>query len=333
MKRKMTRALALILMVCMLLPQSVFAANDNKTYNLEVSIEDEGKKATGEVVADTAKYLTGDESLVATIALVINEGKLEVFRSPAMRDLMREGIRKAAQTQVKWDSYVKVTMEGAEGTLYPYIESLSTKVNALEVNKEYEMTFTNEVKGDNKYGVTYTITVKLVERASSAAVVFKDVPTTFWAYNEIMWAYENGYMNGVSSDMFNPNGNVTRQQVWMILARHSGANPANMVQAKAWAMENGISDGTNPGNPVTRQQLVALLYRYADMQGYDVSARADLTTFPDYASVSDYAKEPMSWSVANGIVTGTTQGTLNPHGNATRAQFAVILYRFCDKML
>ena len=136
MKRKMTRALALILMVCMLLPQSVFAANDNKTYNLEVSIEDEGEKATGEVVADTAKYLTGDESLVATIALVINEGKLEVFRSPAMRDLMREGIRKAAQTQVKWDSYVKVTMEGAEGTLYPNVESLSTKVNALEVDKE-----------------------------------------------------------------------------------------------------------------------------------------------------------------------------------------------------
>ena len=331
MKRKITRALALILMLCMLLPQSVFAAN-NTTYNLEVSIKDEGTRATKAVVTDTAKYLTGEESLVATIALVIDEDRLEVFRSPAMRSLMRAGIRRAAQAEAgKWSDYVKVTMDGAEGTLYPFIESLYTKVNALEVGEEYQMTFLNEVKGDRKYGVTYTITVKLTERASSAG--FKDVPSTYWAYKEIMWANENGYMNGVSADTFNPAGNVTRQQVWMILARHSGANPANMTEAKEWAVENGISDGTNPGNPVTRQQLVALLYRYADMKGYDVTARTDLSGFPDYTSVSDYAKDPMSWSVANGIVTGTAQGTLNPHGNATRAQFAVIMYRFCDKMM
>ena len=93
-------------------------------------------------------------------------------------------------------------------------------------------------------------------------------------------------------------------------------------------MANNISDGTNPGNAVTRQQLVALLYRYAQMMGYDNGAREALTDFPDAGTVSGYAQEPMQWSVANGIVAGTSAGTLNPAGTATRAQFAVMLYRF-----
>ena len=114
----------------------------------------------------------------------------------------------------------------------------------------------------------------------------------------------------------------------MILARLSGAAPANMAEARTWAMENGISDGTNPGSPVTRQQLVALLFRYASMEGSVNDQRADLSRFPDADTVSAYAVEPMRWSVANGIVGGTSAGTLDPAGTATRAQFAVILYRF-----
>ena len=97
-------------------------------------------------------------------------------------------------------------------------------------------------------------------------------------------------------------------------------------------MTNGISDGTIPGNPVTRQQLVALLYRYADMMGYANDRRADLSGFPDAETVSSYAVEPMQWSVANGIVGGTSAGTLDPTGTATRAQFAVILYRFWNQI-
>ena len=94
----------------------------------------------------------------------------------------------------------------------------------------------------------------------------------------------------------------------MILARLSGTDPADMAAARAWAVANGISDGTNPGSAVTRQQLVALLYRYAQMMGSDNGQRADLAGFPDAGTVSAYAVEPMQWSVANGIVAGTSQG-------------------------
>ena len=114
----------------------------------------------------------------------------------------------------------------------------------------------------------------------------------------------------------------------MILARMSGANPANMAAAKTWAEENGISDGTNPGGAVTRQQLVSLLYRFAGQMGYDTNAKADLSSYPDAGAVASYATDAMAWAVANSIVGGTTQGTLNPAGTANRAQFAVILWRF-----
>ena len=157
---------------------------------------------------------------------------------------------------------------------------------------------------------------------------FADVGESHWAYNEISWAYENGYMNGISATTFSPSGTVSRQQVWMILARMAGANPANMAEAKAWSVANGISDGSNPGGAVTRQQLVALLYRFAAQYGYDTTAKADLSGYPDAASLASYATDAMAWSVANGIIGGTTQGTLNPTGTANRGQFAAILWRF-----
>ena len=186
---------------------------------------------------------------------------------------------------------------------------------------------------------TYTFTqpagqvvIEVTFVRSGESAFFTDVPASFWAYDEIAWAYDNGYVNGTSSTTFSPNSSITRQQVWMILARLSGSNPASMAAAREWAMVNDISDGTNPGNAVTRQQLVALLYRYAQMMGYDNGAREALTSFPDAGTVSGYAQEPMQWSVANGIVGGTSQGTLNPTGTATRAQFAVILYRFWSQV-
>lgn len=191
-------------------------------------------------------------------------------------------------------------------------------------------------KSDTKYTFTMPASKVTVEAIfakieEAPAHTFTDVPDGYWAEDEIAWAYENGYMNGNTAVTFNPNGTVTRQQLWMILARLSGQRPADFAEARAWAMDNGISDGTNPGGAVTRQQMVAILYRYAQLMGYGTSGSTALSAFPDNGSVAAYAKDAMSWSVANGIVGGTAQGTLNPAGTATRAQFAVILYRFCDK--
>ena len=171
-----------------------------------------------------------------------------------------------------------------------------------------------------------TIAVTFVRETGETTL--SDVPETYWAYDEIQWAYENGYVNGTSASTFAPGASISRQQVWMILARLSGAAPADMAAARAWAMETGVSDGTNPGAAVTRQQLAALLFRFAQANGYDDGQRGDLSRFPDAGSAASYAVEPLQWATAGGILNGTSQGTLNPAGTATRAQFAVMLYRF-----
>ena len=200
----------------------------------------------------------------------------------------------------------------------------------------------NAVKLTKKSGTKYTFTMPSGKVEVEASFVrteeevpqqtFTDVPDGYWAEDAIAWAYENGYMNGNTAVTFNPEGTVSRQQLWMILARLSGYNPAAMAEAKSWAVDNGISDGTAPGGPVSRQQLVTILYRYAVRMGYQTDRTADLMAYPDHASVAAYAADAMSWSVANSIVGGTTQGTLNPAGTATRAQFAVILSRFCENI-
>lgn len=192
-------------------------------------------------------------------------------------------------------------------------------------------------KGGNKYTFTMPGSKVTVEATFTLEkeenLPFADVAEDYWAVEEITWAYENGYMNGVSAERFAPGSTVTRQQLWMVLARLTGFNPSNMTEAQHWAVESKISDGSNPGGALTRQQMVTILYRWAQQMGYDVSGRADLSAFPDNASVAAYATEPMTWAIAEGIISGTTEGLLNPAGTATRAQFAVILYRFFENVM
>ena len=212
------------------------------------------------------------------------------------------------------------------------------ELDELTVTDKYGDSVKLKKKSDSKY--TFTMPAGKVEVEAVFTKIkeqvkpdFIDVPDGYWAEDAIDWAFEKGYMNGTSADTFNPGGDVSRQQLWMILARLSGADPANMAEARSWAVDNGISDGTFPGRAVSRQQLVTILYRYAARMGYKTSGTADLTRFPDHASVAAYARDAMSWSVANDIVGGTAAGTLDPTGTATRAQFAVILSRFCENIV
>lgn len=191
---------------------------------------------------------------------------------------------------------------------------------------------------DGKYTFTMPkskVTVEATFRpiGESGTPAFADLPAGYWAENAILWASQNGYMNGTSSTTFNPDGIITRQQMWMILARLNGRSPADFAGARAWAMEAGVSDGTNGGSAMSRQQMVTFLHRYGQMKGYALTGSTELGSFPDGSAVSGYAQEPLSWAVANGIVAGTSQGTLNPGGTATRAQFAVILQRFYQNVV
>lgn len=228
----------------------------------------------------------------------------------------------------------KVKLE--EGKYYDYTLYLQPNLYEVEAGHTLALVVYAYEPGMASYTQNYSITldnasVKADIPVSAAPVVlpsfpFTDVPADHWACAGIEYAYVNGLFKGTSDTTFGPNRNMTREQMWMVLARMNGTAPADMDAARDWAMENGISDGTNPKNPVTREQFVTLLWRSAKTpaSSYDLSAYTDLST------VSDYAKTAMAWAVEKGVVNGTSETKLSPKNSATRAQIAVILARYCQ---
>ena len=164
---------------------------------------------------------------------------------------------------------------------------------------------------------------------------FTDVASGSWYYDGVKYACDNGLMNGTSANAFSPNADTTRSMIVTILARMEGVNTSGgatwYARGREWAMENGISDGTNMEGKITREQLAAMLYRYAKMKGYDVSASASLSGYTDASSVSGWAKEAMQWAVGSGLIQGSNNA-LTPQANASRAQIATILMRFAQNI-
>ena len=171
--------------------------------------------------------------------------------------------------------------------------------------------------------------------AQAADNRFTDVPETHWAHDAIEYVVDEGLFAGTSETTFNPEGTMTRAMLWVVLARMDDVN-TNASSGEAWyqpgldwAVENGISDGSNPNNNITREQFAAMLYRYAENAGEDITAdTAELNKFIDTINISSYALQPLAWAVENGIVSGTSGDTISPAGNATRAQVATMLMRY-----
>ena len=180
---------------------------------------------------------------------------------------------------------------------------------------------------------------------------FGDVPEN-WAYPGIVYCVEHGLMDGVGEGRFDPEGTLTRAMVVTVLWRQAGEPAAtkpctftDLTQewykaAVAWAAEAGVVNGRDaatfdPDGAITRQEMATMLYRYAQHRGYDVSRTADLSGFPDSSTVYEYAQTAMAWANANGLVQGDLVDGVNyldPLGNATRAQAATILMRFCENI-
>ena len=212
----------------------------------------------------------------------------------------------------------------------------------LTINKAgmYEITL---------YSVPYNDKETRQKSATALFTVgFTDVKESAWYYDYVKEVYELGLMNGigVNSTTFAPGKPMTRAMVTTVLYRMAG-NPEITYEEKfpdvtdghyysvpvTWAANHGIVDGYGDGKfrvsaAVTREQLVKMLYSYAEMLGLDTSARADLTTYQDGTQISKYAKEPMSWAIASGILSGTGKGELKAKSETTRAEVAKMLVNF-----
>ena len=198
-----------------------------------------------------------------------------------------------------------------------------------------------------KLDANTTVYAKWTE-APVSGLPFGDVKTADWFYNDVKYVYEKGMMAGTAADVFAPNATTTRAMIVTILYRLEGSPavtgtsafvdvPAGQwyTDAVNWAAANQIVNGTSattfaPNDSITREQMAAILYRYAQYKGYDVTKKADLSGYSDNSQVSAYAKDALAWANAAKLINGVTNTTLAPQGNATRAQVSAILHRFCD---
>lgn len=179
----------------------------------------------------------------------------------------------------------------------------------------------------------------------SKQIVFDDVKENDWFYDDVQYVKENGLMTGTDEDSFSPNGITTRGMIVTVLWRNEGSPKANYdgfddvksdkyyYQAVSWAYDNEIVSGYDSKtfgaeDDITREQLATIMFRYANFKNYDTTNKEALSKFSDSNMVSDYAVSAFEWALANKIITGTSETTLEPQGNALRSQVAAILRRF-----
>lgn len=304
-------------------------AEGNKTETVEAK---DGTVTTTMETTDgtTSKTTVGEDGAVTVAVNVSKEAAQEevaVLPMPSVK-----GTKDAEKAPV-----ISLTVEGQEKTAVEIpVKNMTAGTVAVLVDKDgRESVIKTSLAGEN--GVIITVdgsaTVKIIDNSKD----FADVADSYWGSDAVQFAASRELFAGTGNNEFTPDGTMTRAMVWTVLARLDGVatgGGANWYAAgQNWAMEKGISDGTNLNGEVTREQLAAMLYRYAQMCGYDTDAQADLSKYTDTAGISGYAVEAMQWANAAGVVNGTSTTTLDAQADSTRAQVATMLMNFCKNVV
>ena len=287
---------------------SVLTENKLPTYSINM----EGVNGTGIPSSNhhhSSNSSSGSTTSNTVSASTASNGKVSLNKSTAKKgDTVTVTVTPDAGYQLD-----KLTITDAKGKI-------------VDVTKKSDGKYTFTMP-DSK--VTITPTFSKIEDTKPSKTGFNDVSSSAWYADAVLYVTDKGLMNGTDDNQFSPNASTTRGMLMTVLARYAGEDTTGGAtwyeKSMEWAKAKGVSDGTNPNANITREQLVTMLYRYAG------SPKADgkLDSFSDSASVSTYAADAMQWAVANGIVNGSN-GKLNPQNNATRAEVAAILMRFCE---
>ncbi len=243
----------------------------------------------------------------------------------------------------KWASsgrIVTLTVTPDEGYDLAALTVTDKNGNKMEVTDNGDGTYTFKMPASK-------VTVKAMFTKDIVTLPFIDVHPGDWFYDPVCFVYSQGLMTGTSATTFEPNTPLSRAMLVAVLHRLEGSPAASVgdfsdvavgdwyAQAVNWAASvgvvNGFDDGTfQPNTAITREQMAAILRNFAAYKGMDVSTTGDLSTYTDATSVSDWAKDSVTWAVGSGLIGGYEDSTLRPQGNTTRAEAAAMLQRYLE---
>ncbi|HMM05146.1 MAG TPA: S-layer homology domain-containing protein [Clostridiales bacterium] len=255
------------------------------------------------------------------------------------------------------DTYQISATANAGGTITPPGNSVVTKSDSITFTIQADAGYIiKDVLVDGvSVGAVSSYTFSAVKANHSIEAIFEhdcpakqfsDVDITQWYHEGIDFVLQAGLFVGTSETKFSPNTNMTRAMLVTMLWRiekepvSNAANPFTDVPANTWytaaviwATETGVIKGYDQDtfgskDPITREQMATILYRYASVKGYDVSAADSLNQFTDAGKVSPWAADAVKWAVAEGLIHGVKATLLDPGGKTSRAQVATILMRF-----
>ena len=301
--------------------------------------------AKGEIPSFKGSTDKADDALYSYVFAGWTPRLLPVTADVTYTALYTKVLREADIYTVTWVVDGKQTTEEYEEGETPVFQVSTDKVD----DAQYCYLFSGWSPALVPVTADVTYTAQYTRYALTDFSGFTDVTKADWFYAEVNRAAQLGLFNGVGEARFDPEGRVSRAMLVTVLYRLAGEPEVEFKtcfldvkkglwysDAVIWAYEEGITLGTDaahfsPDAAVTREQTATFLCRYAQWEGYDVSARADLSGFPDEDAVSAYAEDAVSWAVANGLISGSAQNDTNyllPGGTAIRAQSAAIMVRF-----
>ena len=245
------------------------------------------------------------------------------------------GVNVSPSSPAKGDK-VKITLSPNKGYKLDKLTVTDASGKTVSTTKTSDTVYTFTMPASQvTVGVTYVKADETTEQPSTKT--FSDVSSSDWFADAVKYVSDKGMMNGTGNGKFSPADSTTRAMLMTVIARYAGADTTGSnpwyQKGMEWAKANGVSDGTAPNANITREQLVTMMYRYAKASGKDVSVGKDtnILSYADATTVSEYAVPAMQWACGAGIVNGAN-GKLNPQNNATRAEVAAILMRFCENV-
>ena len=342
------------------LPEGVTVSYENNTLTNAGSV-----KATAEfTVADTEHYNEIDEVLYAdltiekaipeitisadkatltgsgTVTLTVEkpeDGKVTVTCDKENVTVTDNGsVTVSNGSTAKKGDTVTITVKPDAGYEIDKVTVTDSKGNTITVTDKGDGKF-SFVMPDSKVDVKVTFVKSEVKPDQPSKSGFVDVPENSWYADAADFVAQRGLMSGVGENFFGGSQNTTRAMLMTILARMDGQDVTGGAtwyeKAMNWAKQTGVSDGTMPEVNITREQLATMLYSYAKLKGMDpIPNGMALSKFSDADSISTWASEAVSWAAYSGIISGRSNGTVDPQAGATRAEMAVMLQQFVKLM-